>query len=53
MTDAQLGDPDEIETDIAGGDFARAQQTPRGDRIDSPDDDDVDYEDENRIDVVE
>lgn len=53
MTDAQMDDPDQIGTDISGGDFAEAQETPPGDRIDSPDNDDVDYEDENSLDAVE
>ncbi|MEL4317469.1 hypothetical protein WJX64_00475 [Leifsonia sp. YIM 134122] len=53
VTGAEMNDPDQTETEIAGGDFAEAQETPPGDRMDFPDDDDVDYEDENRIDAAE
>lgn len=46
-------DSEQAETDTASGGLARAQRTPPGDRIDTPDDDDVDYEDENGIDLGE
>lgn len=53
MADIVLMTPGETETDIAGGDYAHYRETPPGDRINSPDDDDIDYEDENRIEPVE
>jgi hypothetical protein len=49
MTDTPMHDPDQVETDIAGGDFAEAGEEAQDERVDF-DEGDTDYEDENRLD---
>ncbi|WP_157487912.1 MULTISPECIES: hypothetical protein [unclassified Leifsonia] len=54
MTDAQMNDPDQAAVGTPADDFIASQEAPSGDELNTPDLDDVDYDDdETRVDAVE